>query len=585
MNKDRREILWNCLIEMKEILDSVKCPFFLIGGTLLGFVRDKYIIEGDKDLDVCVLEEYEPLVDKAIVKAKELGWKIQDWHDESMYGNKGRLVSFYHDKFKTSDVYLNHLDVFVSYRHKTDLWFGVPLNGKCYIESYPFRLVENLKTIEIKGVTFNIPNPVEDFLQRAYGNWKVPVHGWSNLAGGKEIIQASSFDNNLIQELGVHPLFAIMSPRDIKFVKEGLDKIDYIDKIFVKYFNAVDALKKMYEYFLAHKEYTHIIIHSDDAVPNYEYIAMLIADVKKYRFKSLSGIVLMDYFTQDNRVSVTIKPVYGLHYLVRDSYACIPYEFINLKGIIRVWFQGFALTMLSRDVVEQVAKLMWTIPEHTAYDLPYDVILAVICHDYLHISQHVDLRAWYWHYIHVCKPPRLGTDSESQWYLKVGLLPSRVDLVRAKICVPYQEPAPFYSTLPKEYKDIYKKTTDKLYKDVFERFVRFLVKYKIKEIPQCPPVDGGTVYDENFNAILNWQKWNKVYSDFQEFIENPKILNRAMLAAKILDKRPEPPKPLSPSVQKEEEDQKKQIAKVVNKPKPRHDPYNPDEMQQVPHPR
>jgi hypothetical protein len=465
------------------------------------------------------------------------------------------------------------------------LWFGVPLNGKCYIESYPFRLVENLKTIEIKGVTFNIPNPVEDFLQRAYGNWKVPIHGWSNLSGGKDIVKDSSFDNDLIQELGVHPLFAIMSPRDIKFVKEGLDKIDYIDKIFVKYFNAVDALKKMYEYFLSHKEYTHIIIHSDDAVPNYEYIAMLIADVKKYRFKSLSGIVLMDYFTQDNRVSVTIKPVYGLHYLVRDSYACIPYEFINLKGIIRVWFQGFALTMLSRDIVEQVAKLMWTIPEHTAYDLPYDVILAVICHDYLHISQHVDLRAWYWHYIHVCKPPRLGTDSESQWYLKVGLLPPRVDLVRAKICAPYQEPAPFYSTLPKEYKDLYKKTTDKLYEDVFERFVRFLIKYKIKEIPQCPPVDGGTVYDGNFNVILDWRKWNKVYSDFQEFIENPKILNRAMLATKVLDKRPEPPKPLPPLVQKQEEDQKKQIAKVVNKPKPRHDPYNPDEMQQVPHPR
>lgn len=526
----RQRLLWDCLLEVKDIFDSVGCPFFLLGGTLLGFVREGDIIRGDNDLDIGVFEENEGLLDAAIERAKQLGWHTRDWYDEAMYDNKGRYVAFYNDKFRTGDK-LNHLDVFVCYRHKKDMWFGVSLFGKCYIESYPLEMVEELGTITVKEVTFNVPRLTDDFLKRAYGNWKVPDSKWENLTSYGEIRKGSSFDNNLIQEMGIRILLGIMSPRDIKFVKEGFDKMDYVDKLWVKYFGPREALNEMFKYFYKHTEYTHLIIHSDDAVPSYEAVAMLIADIKKYRFKIISGVVAMDFLTKDNRLSATFKPVTDHEYLREESYYCLPFEFTKLNGIVKVWFQGYALTIINREILEPVTKLMWTLPEHTLYDLPHDILLALACHK-LNIEQYIDLRVWYWHYRHPCKPARLGTDGEDQWFLKVGLLPSKVTLVRAVSCVTFREAGELFTKIPQEYKKIYKESNDKMMKALYDKFVKYFKRYITSDIPPCPPINGPPIYDENFKIQVSWSKWYWLWGDFQSIIRNPKLYVKAKEQAK-----------------------------------------------------
>src|SRR6476619_4030303 len=156
----------------------------------------------------------------------------------------------------------------------------------------------------------------------------------------------------------MNPLLFIPSPRDIPEVKESVDKLK-IDKIWIKYYGQEEAYKTARQYFLEHKEYTHLVIHPDDLLVtplNLEYL-LIDRDMVIYGWcintiredwQQLNQSNISDYLSYEKPREATY-----------ESFQFMPVERINdllRNGIakIKVKFAGFALTSIPRNVVEQV---------------------------------------------------------------------------------------------------------------------------------------------------------------------------------------------------------------------------------------
>jgi len=141
-------------------------------------------------------------------------------------------------------------------------------------------------------------------------------------------------------------------------VKESVDKLK-IDKLWIKYYGQEEAYKTARQYFLEHKEYTHLIIHPDDLLVtplNLEYL-LIDRDIVingwcintiREDWKQLNESNISDYLPYEKPREATY-----------ESFRFMPVERINdlLRiGIskIKVKFAGFALTSIPRNVVEQV---------------------------------------------------------------------------------------------------------------------------------------------------------------------------------------------------------------------------------------
>ena len=260
----------------------------------------------------------------------------------------------------------------------------------------------------------------------------------------------------------IKPLITIISCRDIQFVKEGFDKIDYIDKVWIKYCEEPEAVMRAFEYFFKHKEYTHMILHSDDAVPDYENIAQLIADEEKYDFPVISGVIKFDKVKNNDWLAITIEPL-----SVDESYVTLPSFVLELKSIIRIWFQGMACMMIRRDVAEKLcpAIICRNIDGIAKYIItPHGDLASAIALEQLEIPQYVDLKVWYWHF----RTPIYG--HEQEWCRKIGFGQPTI-FEPATALVPFQSTTEILDPLPDELRQKLKKYEENRIKE--ERKARY----------------------------------------------------------------------------------------------------------------
>ena len=158
----------------------------------------------------------------------------------------------------------------------------------------------------------------------------------------------------------INPLICLPSPRDIPVVKEALDEIKDYDKLWMKYFyDELKAYELMRNYFLEHKEYTHLAIMPDDLFLDPESFYKLIEDLKKRDYPVLSGIANFNcdkFETYDIDLAIDYNHSNGREHLManeipnREYYA----KAGTNKGIKKVAFAGFPLTFIRRDVVEKI---------------------------------------------------------------------------------------------------------------------------------------------------------------------------------------------------------------------------------------
>jgi len=174
----------------------------------------------------------------------------------------------------------------------------------------------------------------------------------------------------------IKPLLAILSPRDLDFVREAFDAIDYVDKVWVKYYPPKMAWSIARDRFLE-GNWTHLIISSDDVTPNRESVALLMLDSALGDYPVITGVAR-----------------------VRERSMKINYPFLWIDAlknprIVKVWFVGFALTMIRRDVVEKIPFRAFD--EKRFGDFMYDLAFSVECEKH-GIPKYADLRVFMEHY-------------------------------------------------------------------------------------------------------------------------------------------------------------------------------------------
>lgn len=150
-SRDKGEIVLN---HIAQVARESGVRFFVMGGTLLGLIRDGKLLSWDKDLDFgCFVEE---------ATLEDL-WRI---FAENPYfltmGTVGdRLIKLQH-------VTGVSVDIFVNFRDDKGRWHGGQF---IRWRDRPF----DLRTLTIGGRDFHVPSDTEAYLEHHYGeNWRTP---------------------------------------------------------------------------------------------------------------------------------------------------------------------------------------------------------------------------------------------------------------------------------------------------------------------------------------------------------------------------------------------------------------------------
>lgn len=81
------------------------------------------------------------------------------------------------------------------------------------------------------------------------------------------------------------PLLCVFKPRDIPQFDESLKDLPY-DKLWLKYIPMEEARNKARSYFLEHREYTHLVILTDDLITTSETLSLLAQNTQHYNIIS-----------------------------------------------------------------------------------------------------------------------------------------------------------------------------------------------------------------------------------------------------------------------------------------------------------
>jgi len=152
------------LIEIHETLTAAKIPFFLVGGTLLGFIRDNGVIPHDKDVDIGVMDD---VSNKDVI--------------EAMRNNIEFTCPL---TYADDDIYLNvshgstGIDVFRHERDNDHIWCGI--NRRAGAMKWRYRAF-GFKQAEILDRTFAVPDDCPQYLTDLFGAWETPDVGYQSV--------------------------------------------------------------------------------------------------------------------------------------------------------------------------------------------------------------------------------------------------------------------------------------------------------------------------------------------------------------------------------------------------------------------
>lgn len=151
-------------------------------------------------------------------------------------------------------------------------------------------------------------------------------------------------------------LVGVPSPRDIPEFLEATAKLPY-DKFWAKYYTEYPAFTHIREFFLEHKEYSHLAILCDDLIVTPQQAEALMFLATEYGYPAIGGVC-----------NVGRDEIWNNCYNVSLTHLTNPfrperrYEFITIPEaeeqikkcpIVQTRFQGFPFTIIRRDIVER----------------------------------------------------------------------------------------------------------------------------------------------------------------------------------------------------------------------------------------
>lgn len=155
VNQIKKDIAFQNLKDVAEILNKHNIPVAPCFGTLLGIIRDNDFIDWDEDIDLMVLSENKEELLDSFWDMREIGFEFirheRCYHTLSVMRN-GEYIDF------------NIMDS-VSPELRTD--YG----GGFFFEKHLTHLID----WNFKGLTVKIPKDYEEYLTFMYGDWRTPV--------------------------------------------------------------------------------------------------------------------------------------------------------------------------------------------------------------------------------------------------------------------------------------------------------------------------------------------------------------------------------------------------------------------------
>lgn len=169
------------MAEAKDILGRLRVPFFLFLGTALGAYRDQCFCPGDEDdVDFGIHDKFFPRVKEIISAFKEAGFEMkQAWvpkdevAPEICFTRGGCKIDLF---FITSDKDRSYWRFYQN-----------PGATEYKTKGISSKYFDRFESVNFFDMDFNIPSPIEDYLEDNYGDWKTPIHrdNWDWLNSNK----------------------------------------------------------------------------------------------------------------------------------------------------------------------------------------------------------------------------------------------------------------------------------------------------------------------------------------------------------------------------------------------------------------
>lgn len=163
----------------------------------------------------------------------------------------------------------------------------------------------------------------------------------------------------------LNPLLVSPSPRDIPEVTKALETIHFVDKLYIKYVRPeYRAYQFIQTFFLeAIEDYTHLMICPDDLLITAENITQILRDIDIYDYEVIGGVCNLDLDWNADLLIIGLEPIPPVRsdrtrfFQKADKYfnydGQLQYDY-KQNPIIRTMWQGFPLTTIRRDVLEEI---------------------------------------------------------------------------------------------------------------------------------------------------------------------------------------------------------------------------------------
>lgn len=199
-------------LEYLEELTANNVPITFQGGTLLGLIRENKIIDGDKDIDLCVDIRYINIVRDYFFKKN---YKI--FLGNSIYSN---FMTFYDLK---TNITVDVMGIKFDDNQVTGGYFESDGNKQWsrYLRYPKYHLIKQ----NIMGREIFMPNDSENILTYEYGDWKISNPNWITFLDAPNLIEQTTLNIYLIY---AHYLSALEKHNTVKVdrIKKELNSID-----------------------------------------------------------------------------------------------------------------------------------------------------------------------------------------------------------------------------------------------------------------------------------------------------------------------------------------------------------------------
>jgi hypothetical protein len=148
-------------------------------------------------------------------------------------------------------------------------------------------------------------------------------------------------------------LMSVAGVRWFPLCKYWIDQITFLDKLLVKYHNSDEAYSIIRNFFLEHKEYTHLLIYAEDVLATPDVVKLLIMDARLLNYPVVTGWLNYDF--KRNWVAISTKDLSKTKVTIAEQYYFLkPTDMLFYDNpLMEVTFTGMPLTLIRRDVVEK----------------------------------------------------------------------------------------------------------------------------------------------------------------------------------------------------------------------------------------